>query len=299
MRPEPPAVLNGLVISHLGQGLLIEDETGCLRLCATRRQLGPIAVGDRVRLSPQGSDQGRVESIHARKSLLTRPAHGGKIRPVAANLDQVLVVVATEPEPDWLLVDQYAASAEHRGLRFILLANKIDQEEAGSRFEKPFETYQQMGYVCLRVSARSGTGISDLRRVLEGKISMLAGQSGVGKSSLTHALLPDRQIRTNELSLKAGLGRHTTTSATLFHLPGGGSLIDSPGVSVFGLAEMSLEQLAAGYVDFRAHLPQCRFSDCRHRDDLGCAVKGAVDQGLIHPERYRRFQKLVEKMHLR
>lgn len=292
-------MLNGLVISHLGQAVLIEDDRGCLRLCATRRQLGPIAVGDRVRLIPQGAEQGRVEAIEPRKSLLTRPAHGGKIRPVAANLDQIIVVIAPEPEPDWLLVDQYAASAEHRDLNFILLANKMDQAGAESILEEAFEIYRQIGYVCLRVSARSRTGMAELGGILKGKVSMLAGQSGVGKSSLTNVLLPDRQIRTNELSMKAGLGRHTTTSATLFHLPEGGSLIDSPGVSVFGLAEMNLEQLASGYVDFRAHLPKCRFSDCRHREDLGCAVKSAVDEGLIRPERYRRFHKLVEKMRLR
>lgn len=290
--------LKGLVISHLGQGLLIEDEAGAIRLCSGRRQLGPIAVGDRVKISPQGEDQGRVEEIYSRKTLLTRPAHGGKIRAVAANLDQILVVIAPEPEPDWLLVDQYTAVAAHRNLKCILVANKMDQGEIEKGIQTTLSVYQAIGYDCLGVSARTGAGLAPLRQLLEGKTSMFSGQSGVGKSSLTNLLLPDRALKTNELSLKAGLGRHTTTSATLFHLPEGGDLIDSPGVSVFGLAEMNQEQLASGYLDFRSYLPHCRFSNCRHKDDLGCAVKAAVVEGHIHPQRYQRFHKLIDKMRL-
>jgi ribosome biogenesis GTPase len=127
---------------------------------------------------------------------------------------------------------------------------------------------------------------------------MLSGQSGVGKSSLTNALLPGKNLRTRELSEKAGLGRHTTTAAMLYHLPDGGDLIDSPGVAVFGLAEMNAEQLASGYVEFRPFLDQCRFNDCRHREDMGCAVREAAASGAIHKARYLRFLKLIDKMHL-
>ncbi len=291
--------LEGLVLSHLGQALAIEDAEGEIRLCQTRRQVGAIAVGDRVLFIPAGDGQGRVESILERKSLLTRPAHAGRVRPVAANLDQVMVVVAPEPEPDWLLVDQYTAAAAHRGIDLAIIINKIDRLAERTQLDHEMAHYRQMGYSCHPVSARTEEGLESLRAALKDKTSMLSGQSGVGKSSLTNALLPGKNLRTRELSEKAGLGRHTTTAAMLYHLPDGGDLIDSPGVAVFGLAEMNAEQLAYGYVEFRPFLDQCRFNDCRHREDMGCAVREAAESGAIHKARYQRYLKLIDKMHLR
>jgi ribosome biogenesis GTPase len=215
---------------------------------------------------------------------------------VAANLDQVLVVTATGPEPDWLLVDQYLAACEHRHLGAVLVLNKIDQAEDRERLRSMLADYEAIGYPILLVSAKTGEGLADLRTRLVGQCSMLAGQSGVGKSSLTNALLPDKQLRTRALSEKAGLGRHTTTTATLYHLPDGGDLIDSPGVAVFGLAEMTLGDLAAGYREFQAWLAACRFRDCRHVNDKGCAVREAVETGQISGARYQRYLKLLEKL---
>ena len=294
-----PSSREGLVLSHLGQALLIEDLDGGIWLCQTRRQVGSISVGDQVLFIEAGEGQGRVESILPRKSVLTRPAHAGKIRPVAANLDQVMVVVAPEPEPDWLLVDQYTAAAAHRGIDLAIIVNKIDRVTERATLESEMTHYRQMGYACYPVSARTGEGLVALKEALKGKTSMLSGQSGVGKSSLTNALLPGKNLKTRELSEKAGLGRHTTTAAMLYHLPDGGDLIDSPGVAVFGLAEINAEQLAYGYVDFRPYLDDCRFNDCRHRDDKDCAVRAAAQSGAIHMPRYQRFLKLIEKMHLR
>lgn len=287
------------MLSHLGQALAIEDPEGIVWLCQTRRQVGSIAVGDRVLFIEAAEGQGRVESILERKSVLTRPAHAGKIRPVAANLDQVLVVVAPEPEPDWLLVDQYTAAAAHREIDLAIVINKIDRIEERETLEREMAHYRKMGYSCHPVSARTGEGLQDLRSALKGRTSMLSGQSGVGKSSLTNALLPGKNLKTRELSEKAGLGRHTTTAAMLYHLPDGGDLIDSPGVAVFGLAEINAQQLAYGYVEFRPYLDQCRFNDCRHRDDKDCAVRAAAQSGAIHMPRYQRFLKLIDKMHLR
>lgn len=288
----------GLVLSHLGQGLAVESPTGEILLCQTRRQLGGVAVGDRVLWTAQENQQGRVEKILPRRSLLTRPAHGGRVRPVAANLDRIIVVMAPEPEPDWLLVDQYVAACEHRSLAASLLINKIDRLKDTSRLENALKPYRDMGYPCHLVSAKTGEGLGTLRASLIGQCSMLAGQSGVGKSSLTNVLLPGKNLKTRELSEKAGLGRHTTTAAMLYHLPEGGDLIDSPGVAVFGLAEMSAADVAWGFSEFRAHLNHCQFNDCRHIQDKGCAIRAAVESRSIAVERYERFLKLLTKMHL-
>ena len=288
----------GLVLSHLGQGLAIESPEGDIVLCHTRRQLGGVAVGDRVLWEPVGEQQGRVEQVLPRRSLLTRPAHGGRIRPVAANLDQIVIVVAPEPEPDWLLVDQYAAACEHRRIGVCVVIKKIDRVSERTPIESALRLYRDIGYACHAVSAATGEGLPGLRATLQDQCSLLAGQSGVGKSSLTNTLLPGKQLRTRELSEKAGLGRHTTTAAMLYHLPDGGDLIDSPGVAVFGLAEMNAADLAAGYREFRAWLPKCQFNDCRHREDKGCAIREAAASAAIAPARYERFIKLMDKMQL-
>jgi ribosome biogenesis GTPase len=288
----------GQVVSHLGQGLAVESPSGDIVLCQTRRQLGAVTVGDRVLWTAGENRQGRVEKILPRRSLLTRPAHGGRVRPVAANLDRIIVVVAPEPEPDWLLVDQYVAACEHRLLAVSILINKVDRLEETSRLETALKPYREIGYPCHLVSAKSGHGLNELRTSLMHQCSMLAGQSGVGKSSLTNVLLPGKDLKTRELSEKAGLGRHTTTAAMLYHLPEGGDLIDSPGVAVFGLAEMSAADLAWGFSEFRPYLDDCQFNDCRHIRDKGCAVRAAVENRSIAVERYERFLKLLTKMHL-
>lgn len=298
-RSRPEAELReGRVVNHLGQGLAVEDDRGEVVICHTRRQLGAVAVGDRVLWSTADRQQGRVERILPRRSVLTRPAHGGRIRPVAANLDQIVIVVAPEPEPDWLLVDQYTAACEHRGLGVVITVNKQERIADRARVEQTLSVYRRIGYTCLLLSAHTGDGLPHLREALKQRCSMLAGQSGVGKSSLTNSLLPGRNLRTRELSDKAGLGRHTTTAAMLYHLPEGGDLIDSPGVAVFGLAEMTAADVAGGYREFREWLPQCQFNDCRHLGDKGCAILAAVEAGRVDAGRYERFRKLLAKMHL-
>lgn len=286
--------LNGLVVSHLGKGLAVETLDGAIILCHTRRRLGEAAVGDRVLWAACGEDQGRVEEILPRTTVLTRPAYGGKIRCVAANLDRVFVVIAPSPEPDWLLVDQYLAVCEKRGIAAEILYNKVDL--ASGSDDQALQDYARIGYRLHRLSAKRGVGLEEFTDSLKGHCNMLAGQSGVGKSSLTNALLPDKNLRTGEISEKSGLGRHTTTAATLYHLPSGGDLIDSPGVAVFGLAEMSEQSLAWGYREFQAHIPHCRFNDCRHLRDKGCAVLEAVAAGDITRARYERFVRLLDKL---
>jgi ribosome biogenesis GTPase len=287
-------LLEGLVIAHLGQGLAVEIGN-VLYLCQTKRKLDTCAVGDKVLVEVAAPGQGRVTEILPRRTLLARPAPNGKIRPVAANIDQVLVVFASEPPADWLLVDQYLAVCENRGICALLVQNKVDLPGA-VLLQQTLQTYNRLDYPMLSVSSLTGQGLSELKNVLLDKTSILSGQSGVGKSSLTNALIPDKQLRTNALSSGSGQGRHTTTAATLYHLPDGGALIDSPGVAIFGLAGLTEAQLAYGFREFRPFLGTCQFNDCLHVRDKGCAVRAAVEQGAVAEERYRRFLKLREKM---
>jgi len=293
----PNSLLHGLVISHLGQGLAVETPDGNIILCQTRRRLGDVAVGDRILWAPSEDGlQGRVEEVLARSSVLVRPAYAGKNKVVAANLDRVFVVISPAPQPDWLLVDQYLAVCEFRVIPAEIIYNKIDLAENEGQALAELNDYVRIGYPVHPVSARKGLGIVELKQALHEHCSMLAGQSGVGKSSLTNALLPEKNLRTNEISERSGLGRHTTTAATLYHLPAGGDLVDSPGVAVFGLADIKGQDLAWGYREFQAHIGHCRFNDCRHINDKGCAVREAMEKGEIAPARHQRYLKLLDKL---
>lgn len=289
-------LFEGLVISHLGQGIAVEHNNELI-LCQTLRRLETVAVGDKVLWTLSAPGQGRIEQIQPRRSLLTRPSRNGKTRPVAANIDTVFVVFAVEPYCDFLLVDQYLAVCENRNIDASLVLNKTDLAQSAD-IEQELLGYEALGYALYRVSAAQADGLDRLKQVLKDRVSILAGQSGVGKSSLTNAIIPDKELKTNAISATTKLGRHTTTAATLYHMDQGGDLIDSPGVAIFGLAGLTEQQLAYGYREFQPLLDQCRFKDCRHVVDKGCAVRAAAENGVISMTRYQRFLKLREKMPL-
>ncbi|MCK5829680.1 MAG: ribosome small subunit-dependent GTPase A [Methylococcales bacterium] len=288
------SLLKGLVISHLGQGIAVEVSEK-IYLCQTLRKLETVTVGDQVMISIASPDQGRIEEILPRRSLLQRPSRNKKTRPVAANIDKVYVVFAIEPYCDFLLIDQYLAICENKNIDATLVLNKIDLTNI-EQIEKELQQYQTLGYDLHKVSAEKNLGIDVLKAALNNHISIFTGQSGVGKSSLTNAIIPDKQLKTNTVSEVTKHGRHTTTAATLYHLPNGGDLIDSPGVAIFGLADITEQQLAWGYREFQPLLEQCQFNDCKHVKDKGCAVRAAAESGHISMQRYQRFLKLREKM---
>lgn len=287
----------GLVISHLGQGIAVEHD-GKIILCQTLRKLDTVAVGDKVLWSLAAPDQGRIEEILPRRSVLARPSRNDKLRPVAVNLDRIFVVFAVEPHCDFLLLDQYLAVCENNNIDAALILNKTDLYQS-EVIETELKTYSDLGYQLYRVSAKQNHGLDSLKNTLIDQVSMLAGQSGVGKSSLTNALIPDKDLKTNTISATTKHGRHTTTAATLYHLPDGGNLIDSPGVAIFGLAGISEYQLANGYREFQPYIDRCQFNDCRHLKDKGCAIVAAVQNQEITSTRYERFLKLREKMSLK
>lgn len=284
----------GLVIAHLGQGIAVEVSNTII-LCQTLRKLETVAVGDQVMISQSSPDQGRIEQVLPRRSLLQRPSRNKKTRPVAANIDKIYVVFAVEPFCDFLLIDQYLAICENKNIEAVLVLNKIDLSDT-KKIEVELQHYQKLGYVLHKVSAKKNIGIVELKTALNHQISIFTGQSGVGKSSLTNELIPDKQLKTNTVSETTKHGRHTTTAATLYHLPEGGSLIDSPGVAIFGLADLTEQELAWGYREFQPLLEKCQFKDCRHLKDKGCAVRTAAEQGAISIQRYQRYLKLRTKI---
>jgi ribosome biogenesis GTPase / thiamine phosphate phosphatase len=284
--PAPTLFEEGLVVAHLGQGIAVEHDNTII-LCQTLRKLETVAVGDLVLWSLSAPGQGRIESILPRRSLLARPTRNNK----------VFVVIAVEPYCDFLLIDQYLAVCENSQINVALILNKVDLElEQSEPLEQELAIYHSLGYHVHKISTKTGFGLNELKLTLHNKVSVLTGQSGVGKSSITNALIPDKNLKTNTLSDTTKHGRHTTTAATLYHVDTGGDLIDSPGVAIFGLADLSHQQLAQGYRELMPLIDHCQFNDCSHHQDKGCAVRAAAENGNITMTRYQRFLKLTQKM---
>lgn len=293
--PEKP----GLVVANFGASVDVEDPDGVSYRCAIRQNLDALVVGDRVVWQPEREgDSGVVVAIEPRKSLLSRPDAYGNIKPLAANVDQILVVTAPVPTYDPYLIDQYLAAAEHTGIHPIIVFNKTDllTLEERQRADADLAGYEGIGYRVLHASTRERNGLDELLGQLAGRSSVFAGQSGVGKSSLIQALLPDADIRVGEVADQTGLGRHTTSVSRLYHLPDAADVIDSPGVREFRLWGMDRDTLAKGFVEFRPLLGTCRFRDCRHEDDPGCALVEASAEGRISTRRLENFRRIAAAM---
>jgi ribosome biogenesis GTPase / thiamine phosphate phosphatase len=281
---------HGRVIIRFGAELIIEDEHGQRHRCTTRRHLQHAVCGDRVTWTPSDSGNQVVTGILPRRNLLERLDPRGQIRPVAANIDQVVLVIAHRPPPQWPLVDRYLVAIEALDATALLVINKADLDEGTvDGMEGMVDLYRALGYTGLRTSVTTGLGMDTLRTHLRDATSVLVGQSGVGKSSLIQALLPGEDLRIGELSEATGEGRHTTTSARLYQLPDGGELIDSPGVRDFTAPPLPVDALARGFVEFRPHIGHCRFHNCAHDREPGCAIKAAVETGEISEQRYASY----------
>ena len=281
----------GLVVARFRRHALVEDRNGETVDCRLEgRRLRPV-VGDEVhwRREPDGS--ATLEAVRPRTSTLRRLDPRGRPEVVAANLSQLIVVLAPRPPPDWFLLDRYLCAAELIGLKSAIIYNKIDLvEEPPGRLD----VYREVGYAVTPVSALQGTGLAWLENALGAERSALIGQSGVGKSSLFNALLGGDLQRVGDLSGKSRLGRHTTTTAVLHRHPGGGEIIDSPGVRNYVPCVESPGDVQLGFREFAARRDGCRFDDCTHRTEPGCAVKSALAQGTIDRQRYDNYAKIYE-----
>lgn len=293
----------GLVITRFGQHADIEDpETGVIHRCNLRRSIQSLVSGDRVVWRPgvetlQGI-AGVVEAVHERSSMLTRPDYYDGVKAVAANVNQILIVSAVVPELSLNIIDRYLIAAETVGIAPLIVLNKVDllDPEARHTVEQMLALYQNIGYQVRMVSSTTGEGLDSLNDDLKDHISIFAGQSGVGKSSLVNSLMPEVDAEVGDISENSGLGQHTTTAARLYHFPHGGDLIDSPGVREFGLWHLEPEQVTNAFVEFRDFLGGCKFRDCKHGDDPGCLIREAVEEGKISQERYDSYHRIIESM---
>lgn len=288
----------GRVITRHGANLVVQGPDASLIHCLFRQNLGHLVCGDRVAWQPTGAGEGVVTALLDRRSVLARPDYSGREKPLAANITQLVVVIAPNPEPGEYLIDQYLVACETIGVVGLILINKIDLLGGSEReaFIQRFTHYREIGYPLVAVSAKGDPGLDTLLPHLHDHTSILLGQSGVGKSSLVKALLPDLEIQIGRLSQATGLGRHTTSATSLYQLPQGGELIDSPGVRSFRLVSLERSQLEQGFREFRPYLGHCRFSDCAHRDEPDCALRQAVSAGAIDPRRLENFLHMAAKL---
>ncbi|OLQ69817.1 ribosome biogenesis GTPase RsgA [Photobacterium proteolyticum] len=293
----------GLVITRFGQHADIEDpETGTIHRCNLRRSIQSLVSGDRVVWRPgvealQGI-AGVVEAVHERESMLTRPDYYDGVKAVAANVNRIIIVSAVLPELSLNIIDRYLIAAETVGVEPLIVLNKVDLLDAENRqqVEQLLSLYQDIGYQLRYVSTDTGEGMEALKEDLKDHVSIFAGQSGVGKSSMVNALMPEVDAEIGDVSENSGLGTHTTTAARLYHFPEGGDLIDSPGVREFGLWHLEPEQVTEAFVEFRDYLGGCKFRDCKHGDDPGCIIREAMEAGKISQERYDSYHKIIDSM---
>ena len=257
------------------------------------KRLRPVC-GDRVVAEPitEESDW-LITEIEARDNALSRPNMRGQTEVLAANIELLLVVAAGEPKPDWFIVDRYLCAAEDMGIPSAVVYNKIDLEGSDSNLEPVLQDYHRADYQTLRCSALSRDGIGQLDDLIRGKVAIIVGQSGVGKSSIINALLGDSQQRTAEVSEKSREGRHTTVNSMMLSLPNGGVIIDSPGVRDYAPALESAPQVIQGFREIDKAGLDCRFANCRHLREPGCAVKAAVEGGTISERRYESYRRLL------
>lgn len=308
-KPKPKkrmeTTLPGVVVRGLGHHYEVETEDG-IRTCRVRgrllqersRDTTLIAVGDRVEIVPEGKKKGQIDSVGERDSVLSRQRPGSN-RPaedvILANPDQVLVVfAAAEPEPHTRMLDRFLVIAEANELPAIICVNKVDLTGMdGAR--AIFAAYEELGYPLLFASVAEKKGIQELHDLLEDRMTVVTGPSGVGKSALINALHPDLHLRVGELRHFEGKGQHTTRGAHLIHLPFGKEtyIADTPGIRELGLYEIDPGSLAFYFVEMKPFIHDCRFPNCTHTHEPSCAVRAAVEQGKINAERYDSYLRML------
>ena len=289
-----------MIVAAFGRHYEVHTAAGHLQ-CYPRGKKSSYACGDQVEVLRGGDGQGVIEALNPRRNLLWR-SDAFREKLIAANLSHIVIVVATEPGFSDLLVSRCIAAAESQDITPLIVLNKADIADRLPAARAQLAPFRTLGYEVIEVSALQGAAA--LRTRLHALHAIFVGQSGMGKSTLTNALIPEANAATREISDALDSGKHTTTFARLYPLAtddaGGGDgstqspgwLIDSPGLQVFGLAHLSAEDLAEAFVEFRPFLGQCRFRDCRHDNEPGCALLAAVQAGGIHPRRWEHFRAI-------
>ncbi|MEQ1881404.1 MAG: ribosome small subunit-dependent GTPase A [Burkholderiales bacterium] len=283
---------HGLVIGSYGRNYEIELAGSEILTCLPRGKRSTLACGDRVEVMRTSADQGVVEAVDPRSTLLYR-SDQFRQKLVAANVTQIVVVLAVMPSFYEELLNRCTAAAEHQRIALLIVLNKIDLEAQSVAAIERLGLYSRLGYRVLPMSAKRD--VSPLLPLLRGQLSVLVGQSGMGKSTLVNALIPGTKALTADLSTALDSGRHTTTHARLYHLDAESALIDSPGMQEFGLHHLNATDVADAFLELRQLTGQCRFNDCRHLVEPGCAVMAAVEHGAIDPSRLDAYRKIIRE----
>ncbi len=305
--------LSGVVTRVTGASYIVETGDGLKVRCRTvpstvseNEGSNLVAVGDRVEFRPKASEtdmaEGVIIRVEERRTALVRRREVRRNRSkekeqvIVANIDQLVLITSFDDPPfNSRLVDRYLVFAESEKLPLLIVVNKIDLDEDGM-VEEDLEVYRQLDCNICLVSAEDGRGIDELRELLRDRVSAFSGHSGVGKSTIINLLVGREELRTAETSDKTGKGVHTTTSSAMFELPGGGYVIDTPGIREFNLSGITRENLRFYYTEFLRYMPECAFSSCSHTVEPGCAVIAAVESESIAPERYESYLALLDSL---
>jgi len=301
--------MKGLVIKNTGSWVTVRLDDGNTVNCKMRgvlrlkglRCTNPVAVGDRVQVEDKGGDAPVVGEIEPRRNYIIRRASNlsKEFQIIAANLDQaVLVATLTNPETSTTFIDRFLATAEAYQVPAVLVFNKIDlldTDEWHKRLDELKALYESIGYPVVTMSAATGEGADALRAQLAGKMSLLSGNSGVGKSSIINLLVPDAHVRVGDVSHTHHKGMHTTTFSELLDLPDGGAIIDTPGVKAFGTIDFERAEVAHYFPEIFKISDDCRFNNCTHTHEPGCAVLAAVEHGLIAPSRFTSYLSILDE----
>ena len=295
--------LKGRVVGRFGKHANVElVADGSIHKCHIRRTINSVVCGDNVifrpSLSDDDRDRGVIEVVLDRITTLTRPDFYDGVKPIAANIDQIIVVNAIVPQLSAHIIDRYLVACEDVEIQPIIVINKMEllSDEDREYVAEVIDIYEEIGYRVIYTSCATQEGIAELSTLLKDKISVFVGQSGVGKSSIINQLLPDADEVVGDISENSGLGQHTTTAAKLLHFEQGGDLIDSPGVREFGLWHLPVEKVTSGFIEFRDYLGGCKFSDCKHGTDPGCLIRDAVMRGKISEDRYESYHKIIDSL---
>ncbi|MGE5492685.1 MAG: ribosome small subunit-dependent GTPase A [Actinomycetota bacterium] len=283
----------GLVVAAHGRQYVVEREDGSTLPCFPRGKKSEIACGDRVDIRQTAADQGVIEGIQPRQNLLYR-SNEFRQKLIAANVDQVVLVVAVEPAFSDELVTRTLIATESQDIDVLIVLNKCDLADRLPAARQRLEIFTKLGYPILELCARAHA--EDLRPHLEGRTSVLVGQSGMGKSTLVNALVPEANAATREISAALDSGKHTTTHACLYHLNGASHLIDCPGLQEFGLAHLDRGELEQAFPEFRPYLGQCRFRDCRHDREPDCALRLALSEHRMDERRFAAYQRIAAEI---
>ena len=290
--------IQGTVIAAFRSYTLVKDLNNKLFKCQQRKSVGQVVCGDIVFWQAEDTETGVITSIKERRTILQRPDINNNLRIIAANIDQVFIVVAHKPELNEGLIDRYLVAAENSHLKPVILLNKIDlfTEKEFADLKQRLQLYQDIGYPVIYTSAKKEDGLNSLTKLLKDNNNIFVGQSGVGKSSLINTILKS-DARIGEISEATGKGKHTTTTAYLYPLEQDqGHIIDSPGVREFGLIKLSEQDIIAGFTEFKPYIGHCKFRDCAHKKEPGCALLKALEDKKITLQRWQSSQRIIASL---